>query len=208
MSRIVITGKLTGLEKVLRPLLLLSKPAQVTAVTRRAVDKASQPMAKEAKQLVSRDTGLMKLAIGRKVMVYRRTGTVVVIIGPRTGYQKNKKGVKRETALGRRLAASAVGKSRITSSGRKLVARPRRPVYYAHLLEYGRAPVRVKRARLLFGNLTSVRQPIRVWGTSVRAARPRPFLRPAFQRHKRGAVVIIGSVVKAGVTRVLKGGRP
>jgi HK97 gp10 family phage protein len=89
-------------------------------ILRKAVGDASKIVLKTAKQKVPKgETGLLKKSLGRKISVNRRTGRVVAIVGPRTGYKSTKKG-KKITKLGEQFKAAEVN-----------------PVRYAHLVEKG-----------------------------------------------------------------------
>lgn len=55
---------------------------------KKAVGEAGRLVLKRAKQLVPRDSGLLKKSLGRKVKVYRNTGTAVAIVGPRKGFRQ------------------------------------------------------------------------------------------------------------------------
>src|SRR5262249_13600056 len=82
-------------------------------VLRKAINEASKIVLKAAKANVPRASGLLKKSLGRKVKVYRASGTVVAIIGPRTGFKQD---VHRD---GRKVAVLA------------------NPTKYAHLVERG-----------------------------------------------------------------------
>lgn len=72
--------------------------------------KASRIIITEARNRVPVRFGLLKKSLGRKSKTYRKTGTVVSVIGPRKGFRTER-----------------VGQANIYDD----------PVKYAHLVEYG-----------------------------------------------------------------------
>lgn len=105
-----IKGTLTGLDQSLKLLQGLKQGVR-NRILRAALSKATTPMLKTAKRLAPVETGLLRKSIGRKVKTYASTGSVVVVIGPRTGFRRE-----------------------VTVRGRKMI---RNPVKYAHLVELG-----------------------------------------------------------------------
>ena len=73
-------------------------------------------VSKTAKALVPRDSGLLRKSIGTKTKLYRRSQTVITMVGPRSGMKQTVK----QTGL----------------DGRK-VERMANPSKYAHLVERG-----------------------------------------------------------------------
>ena len=117
-----IQGTLEGLDKVLANLGQLAKQSTRSKILRKAVNAAARPMLQQARQTVPVDTGWLKKSLAVRIQTYRNTGAVVAVIGPRSGFQKNRKTGKRSrTAFGDKLAAKT----------------NRRPTYYAHLVELG-----------------------------------------------------------------------
>ena len=113
-----IRGRVDGLQEMIQSLAGL-KEAVIRRILRAAVSKGSQIIMKKAKQLASRETGLLRKSIGRKVKVYRTSGVAVAMVGPRIGFRTTvtrKKGKLRPTP---------------TISD---------PVKYAHLVERGTKP--------------------------------------------------------------------
>jgi hypothetical protein len=132
-----IQVKITGLQDSLKR--LTSLDAKVRKKTlREALKAGAVELRKEARALapVSTDPrlvpGLLKASMGEKIKVYR-SGTVVAIIGPRSGFKKNKKTGQRErTAIGRR-AERVAGKKNL---GKQALSQ--NPTQYAHLAGPGR----------------------------------------------------------------------
>lgn len=85
---------ITGLKPLLGKLAGL-RSTQARAVRRRALMEASKPILQTAKSLAPVETGLLRRSLGRRVRSYRSGSTIVVIIGPRSGFKqevKRKKG--------------------------------------------------------------------------------------------------------------------
>ena len=82
-------------------------PALVRRVVRPAVRSALVPINKAAKRKAPKDTGLLKKSIGAVVKVYKQTGVIWGGVGPRKGFRQIVDG------------------------------KPRDPVKYAHLVEFG-----------------------------------------------------------------------
>ena len=110
-----ITFKLTGVPELQKILTQLPQAATRRAM-RAAMIVATTPVLERVRQLVPTgpySTGLLRKSIGRKTVVYPRKNTVVVVIGPRSGFKKS---VVRP------------------GSKRPVLANP---VKYAHLVELG-----------------------------------------------------------------------
>lgn len=136
---------------------------RIDAIDRRAGTKAvkagineiTKAVLRDAKEMTPVRTGQLRKSLGRRIKVYRNSRVVVGIVGPRTGFK-------------------------ILVDGK-----PVNPAKYAHLVEYGRAAVRVKNRKVLSSLKTAVPpdQP-GVFGPTVAAVPPRPFLRPAWDAQK------------------------
>lgn len=77
------------------------------SASRRALTKASTPTVKAARARVRKESGTLKKSLDKKVKTYVRSGVVVAIVGPRSGFKGEYKG------------------------------KVRRPSFYAHLVEFG-----------------------------------------------------------------------
>ena len=119
--------------------------ALVRRVVRPAVRSALVPINKAAKRKAPKETGLLKKSIGAVVKVYKRTGVIWGGVGPRKGFRQ------------------------------VIDGKPRDPVKYAHLVEFGteRAPAQA-------------------------------FLRPAFDENKGKAFGILKAKIAAGLIREAK----
>jgi HK97 gp10 family phage protein len=165
-----IRFRVTGLQPVLRALAALPN-AVANRVLRKALEKVSRPVLDDARAGAAKDTGALRRSMGRKAKTYRRTGTSVVVVGPRTKWQKVRKrgqeGVKKLAGWARGFSDS-----------------PAVPTQYAHLVEFGAAPHQQSQLR--------IRHP---------GARPKPFLRPAWDRHKDRVNAALRAEILAGIER-------
>lgn len=107
-------SEISGDKKAMRKLRTVNVALQ-RRILRKAVNKATGPLMKSAKQKCPTQSKLLRKSLGRKVKVMRRTGVVVGIIGPRTGF-------KQEVTF----------KDKRTG---KKVTELRNPTRYAHLVE-------------------------------------------------------------------------
>jgi HK97 gp10 family phage protein len=101
-------------------------------LTRMAMSAAVRVVAKEAKRLAPRDSGLLKESIGSKSKTYD-SGVTVGIVGPRRGFRRTVD--RRAWQSGERALAS--GKRQVVYKTLKRIADP---ANYAHLVEYGTKP--------------------------------------------------------------------
>lgn len=111
MSKLKIKAKVEGLEALQKRLTQFKQSAR-NRIVRPGVAKAGRILAKAAKQLAPRDTGLLKRSIGSAVRTYK-SGYVLAVIGPRRGFRQQ-----------------------VIRGGKPQMADP---VNYAHLVEYGTA---------------------------------------------------------------------
>jgi len=79
-------------------------------VMRPALSAEGTKVVQAARQKVPQETGLLKKSLGKKVKTYTDTNAVVAIVGPRSGFRQIIDG------------------------------RPKNPVKYAHLVEFGARP--------------------------------------------------------------------
>lgn len=64
-------------------------------VTRQAVNVAATPVVRAARSKAPQQSGLLKKSLGKKIKTYKRAGTVVGLVGPRTDVQGEYQGEKR-----------------------------------------------------------------------------------------------------------------
>jgi hypothetical protein len=114
----MISASVTGLADIQKQLGRL-KTAASRKIMRRGVTGGAKVINKAQKRGAAKDTGLLKKSIGQKVKVYRNSGAVVGIVGPRKGFRTIRNG------------------------------RPVDPVKYAHIADKGRGPVRARMKRVL-----------------------------------------------------------
>lgn len=139
-----------------------------------ASKKAMAPVVAQAKAAAAEETGALQKSIGVKMKIYKRTGTVVTIVGARSGFST-------------------------TSHGRH-----RDPAFYSHLVEGGHrviAPhslrtgfILGKRLRLSFGKR-------RGSGTILGRVQPRPFLRPALLENHAVIVTALQTQIGGFITK-------
>ena len=104
------------------------KKAVQNRVTRMAMMTAIRPIAREAKRLAPRDSGLLRRAIGPVVRTYPTTGHTVGLVGVRTGFK--------ETVARRMWPEGTQGKNVVY----RVAMRPADPAKYVHLVEFGTKP--------------------------------------------------------------------
>jgi cellobiose-specific phosphotransferase system component IIB len=140
-------------------------------------------MVKDAKAAARNigDTKLLAASIGSVVKVYRQQ-TAFLAIGPRTKFKSK----KREKLLGKKAN--------------------RDPVKYAHLIEFGVQPHTIEGNPFLYipdyaGGIMRVRS------VDHPGFKARPFLRPAFDKHKNGALRAMAAEVALGIRRETRGAK-
>lgn len=119
-----VGAKVDDLDAVQHTLAGLKKSMR-NKILRKAIRQASKATTKAAKANAPVDTGLLRKSIGSKIKTYK-SGVVVAIIGPRTGYRR---AVDRS---GRRVKLIDVSRK-----SAPVDAEIRNPVNYAHLIELG-----------------------------------------------------------------------
>lgn len=162
MAGPVVKVTVDGLAPLMTRLAAL-RQTERSKILRKAVNACSGVVLNAAKALAPRNSGLLKRSLGRRIRTYRRTGRVVGVVGPRTNM-----------------------KSAVTlKSGATRWANPTR---YAHLAEFGRGPVRVKKARFLSDGRI-------VFGKAVGPAAAVPFLRAAWFTNRVRCADLMGKIV-------------
>ncbi|MBN2024080.1 MAG: HK97 gp10 family phage protein [Pirellulales bacterium] len=155
-------------------------------VLRSAVAKATRPIVRDAKALAPKrnrtvdeqgrevgPTGLLRKSLGFVIRTYLTRGVVLGVIGPRKGFRTIIDG------------------------------RPRDPIHYAHLVEFG---YRIARGGTLAtttgGDARAARKDKKKHkGVHVATHLARPFLRPAHKSNERRAMSTIEREVAAGIKR-------
>ncbi len=111
-----VRGRIDGLPGLLRSLEGLQDKLRKKTL-KDAIGAASKVVLWEARRRAPRGSGLLRKSLGRKVKVYRNSGVVVGIIGPRTGFK---------IQVGVRIRGKNAGKPIYAN-----------PTQYAHLVELG-----------------------------------------------------------------------
>ena len=79
--------QITGLDDLLSKLGEM-RSARARRIRRDALNVAATPLLQMARQLVPVDSGLLKRSLGKRAKTYASSGTVVVVIGPRSGFKQ------------------------------------------------------------------------------------------------------------------------
>lgn len=167
---------LTGDTELIKSLESLGEKVYKRVIAK-ATRKAFAPVVKTAKARAPRETGLLAKSIGVKQKAYARSGRIVTIVGPRTGFAQD---VTVNTPF-----------------GPKKVRRD--PAKYAHLVEFGTAP---HATAALASRKDATGFDIAMQsGDDHPGAAPKPFMRPAFDANEARAVAIMHSELAAGVIR-------
>lgn len=133
-----VKATLTGLEPALGKLKTIKAAMQkriLAGVLGKAGRKVKAALAQAAPQSSDATApqlihGLLRLSFDAKTKAYRNSGVVVVIVGPRTNFDRDKKTRKRQlSAFGKRVARKA---ARLGKSAKQA------PAFYAHLAGPGR----------------------------------------------------------------------
>lgn len=104
-----IKAHIEGIEKV--QAILKGLPPQIARrVLRPALTAEGSKVVTQGKRLVPQATGLLKKSLGKKTKTYTGSGTVIVVVGPRSGFKTVIAGKKHD------------------------------PTKYAHLVEFGAKP--------------------------------------------------------------------
>lgn len=186
-------GRVLGVEKVIARLNYLAKRGTRSRILRRAVSKASTPIMQDARRGAAKETGALKLSMGRRMRTYP-SGTVLAIVGPRTGFKRVGRGKKGT----RKADARLMGK--FMAAGRK--GKPRLPHKYAHLVEFGTRPHALGKGSRHPANVRRGEKPIQ-HGRMHPGARPKPFMRPAWDHGRQQAQQTIARVVMEGIQQEL-----
>lgn len=164
--------RITGHRDLERRLAKLDRKMQ-TRLMRNALGKPARAIVKDARALVPTDTVLLKKSLGSRIVVRAQKKQAFAVMGPRKGFEKTK----------------AAQKLQSKHSGAKA---KRRATYYAHLVEFGTKPHKQRFIPLAGGV-------IRLAGDLHPGARPRPFLRPAFDKNKQRATPMIAAELRKGI---------
>lgn len=121
-----IRARVDGLQDILRKLDELPKKLR-NKFLRRAVSDAAKLILWSARARTPRRFGILKKSLGRKVKVYRRSGTMVAIVGARVGFKQQ---------VGTRVKASRASARYPKAPGDPIYADPTK---YLHLVELGTA---------------------------------------------------------------------
>jgi len=138
---------LRGLEATFAKLATLDDKLRKQA-TRKGLAAAGRVILKAMRPKIRKSTDprlvpdLLRKALGAKAKTYRNSGVVILVIGPRTGFKRNKKTKQREMTK----FARAIGIKKVRAKGllNRLMGRTtgktvyQNPTQYAHLAGPGR----------------------------------------------------------------------
>jgi HK97 gp10 family phage protein len=168
-----LKARLTGLNDIVRALDDIEKKAARKGI-RKGINDGTKLLVQSARAYVPVDTKALKKAIGRRVKGYRSGKFVIGVVGARMDSpRKPKKFAKEVVRRGERKTQYVV------------------PAYYAHLVEFGTQPHHI-------GKGSSIRQSRRS-GRMHPGARPKPFLRPAWDEQGAAAQALIRQRVKEAI---------
>lgn len=136
-----ISARLVGFEQVFAKLKGF-EPKLRQKILKKALPAGARVILKRARELVPisddprLEPKLLKKALGTKVKAYSRSGVVIVVIGPRVGFKRNRKTKRREqTKFSRLLGVKQVRRKGLLgllgAKQAKLVYQ--NPTQYAHL---------------------------------------------------------------------------
>jgi HK97 gp10 family phage protein len=197
-SPIRVSIDTSQVDHLVKRLIELDKKA-ARAAMKKGVNEVTKLVLKEAKALVPQRTGALKKSLGRFVKVTKDGRAVFGIVKPRAGvWMADAPGL-----VGRRVTRR--GKTRVFVQKFRTMfqGKPVNPVYYAHLVEYGRVAVSVKKKKVL----SSGKEGGAIYGTHVSAAAPRPFMRPAWDKYKDRAPEIMARFLREALKKVWTSGR-
>ena len=173
MGKVKFVSELDGVQVTLSNMSHM-KTAVKRRVIRSAITKAVRVLAKEAKKLAPKDSGLLKKSIGQVVRTYKN-GRIVGVVGPRRGFKQMVSRTKRFPAK--------VGES-VFQAGDFVVAELADPANYAHLVEFGTEPHSIGKGDDRVKKSGGAGSQI---GSTHPGNRAQPFMRPAFESKKREA---------------------
>lgn len=181
--------------KELAAYMLAMEPKLFRKATRKAVDACTKLVLAAAKANVPSRTGMLKKALGRKVVAAKGGKGYVGIVGPRKDVSdKVRARQQREFEQGKRKRAPRPRfRKTILVNGKEMVVNP---VKYAHLVEYGRAEVTPKKGATVSFTLPDGTT---IFRHRIAAVPPRPFLRPAWDGNRAACESIIRGALKDAI---------
>jgi HK97 gp10 family phage protein len=191
-----ITARVVGADGI-RAVLMELAARRFKKAARKAINECTKVVLAAAKTLVPKRTGSLKKSLGRKVVARKDGGGYVGIVGPRKDMSAKKRAAAQLAfEQGKRKRAPGGPKYRRTVKyrGREFTVNP---VLYAHLVEYGTAPRAAKKKKVQSDGQT-------VFGARTAGAKPRPFLRPAWDGNKARCEAIIRAALREALRSAAK----
>lgn len=132
---VVIKAEVLGTKEIIRALKILPVAAQ-KRIFRSVMPKAGRLAQKAGKRTAPKSSGILSKSLGTRAFTNNATGEVGATVGPRSKIGRYV--AVESTRKGKRfkLATSAAGTRALGKAGTRLIFR--RPVRYAHVLEFGR----------------------------------------------------------------------
>lgn len=155
----------------------------------RAVQSGAKPVKAAIEQAAPQDSGVLRKSIRSRLKRFADSGLAEAWIGPKSQRVYLALANARSKKQGTWVKVTRANRNRGIYQHTRHV---RDPAKYAHLVEFGRGTVRAKKGKALY---------LRAFdkmAKSVQAARPRPFVAPAWQKSKHTAYQrIVAALEKA-----------
>jgi hypothetical protein len=146
---------------------------------KKGMNEVTQAVLWAARGLVPKRSGLLRKALGRKVIVQRGGAKILGVVKPRSGMwvtkppdfvmQRRQRTKNGKTQFFVKKWEGAVGGILVN------------PIRYAHLVEFGRVSVSVKSKKVMSDGAV-------IFGRTVKAVSPHPFMRPAWVQEEPNTV--------------------
>lgn len=153
------------------------------------VTESVKAVTTQAKQLVPRRTGSLRRSIGWKVVAKREGFGYLGVVGPRRDKRHSKSVTPEQGEKPKRKKMTFRRKVRFR--GLVMIVNPAK---YAHLVEYGRRAVKVKKKKVMADGKT-------IYGKEVRAVPPHPFMRPAWEELKDHCEWLIKTKLQTAIAK-------
>lgn len=174
------------------------EPKLFRGAARKAVDDAAKVVVAEAKANVPQRTGSLRKALGKKVVALKSGKGYVAVVGPRRDVSAKAFAARvEEFKVGKRKRMPRTGRFRriVKFQGKELLVNPAK---YAHLVEYGRRSVTVRKKKVLSGGGI-------VYGKKTAPFPARPFMRPAWAKALSKARAMLRSRMAEAALKAAKG---
>lgn len=171
------TGQLSALIQRIQG---LDKKAGRGAI-RKGLDQVTKAVLKDAKAGVRKRSGMLRRALGRKVVTRKGGARIEGIVKPRGGTVWVSKPPNFVVQYETRTLKSGRVQHKVPRRDLTFQGKAINPVRYAHLVEFGRVSVTLKKKKVLSDGSV-------IFGKTVRGVAARPFMRPAWAKNEPNAV--------------------